>query len=81
MQVYGNLRTKVEIDPIDVLETLRGDYYWYTEDNGKYYRNWEISGGSSSMDVKEEITKEEYDYRMALKTVISYLKKDKKNGN
>lgn len=76
MQVYGNLRTKVEIDPIDVLESLHGTS-WYTEDNGKYYRNWDMG----AYEDNEEITKEEYDYRIALRTAISYLKKDKKNGN
>jgi hypothetical protein len=81
MEVWGNLRTKVEIDPIDVLTSLRGAGYWYTEENGRYYRNFEVGAGQHSFDDKEEITKEEYDYHMALKTVISYLKKEKKNGN
>lgn len=78
MEVYGNIRTKVEINPLEVLEKLYNDYcYWYTEENGKYYRNWEISAGTHSMDEKEVINKETYDYYTALKKVIDYVKLNK----
>lgn len=76
MIVYGNITTKVEINPIDVLESLHGDS-WYTEDNGKYYRNWDMG----AYEDNEEITKEDYDYYKALETIITYLKKNNKHGN
>lgn len=78
MEIYANFRQKVTVDPIDVIEKLvesitshRG---WITEEEGKFYRNWEVH---KYRDDKEEITKEQYEYYKALRKVEENLKENK----
>jgi hypothetical protein len=84
MIVYGTVNQKVKIDPIDVLEELldevRGNHQnWVFQEHDNYYRGWEQSAGSThSIDMKDEITKEEYDFYMNIKDAIIFLKNKKK---
>lgn len=79
MIVHGNIRSQVEIDPIDVIEKLKdeeiGQGCWVFEKDGKYYRGYEVWGGDHSWDESVEITKEIYEYIQSLNNVLSYLKK------
>lgn len=79
MKVYADFRKEVSIDPLDVLKNLldevRGHYQnWIFEEDGKYYRGYEQSAGCHSIDMKDEITKEQYDFFQNVKSVIKYLK-------
>lgn len=78
MRVSASFRQEVTIDPLDVIEKLikevAGYRGWITEEDGKYYRWWEMSAGPHSIDEKEEITKGEYEYYCALKLIETKLK-------
>lgn len=79
MEVYAKIKQKVQIDPKDVIENLIekeiGTHGWIFETDGKLYKGWEESAGSHSYDAKEEISKEKYDYIIALQTVLKQIKK------
>ena len=81
MEVYGNIRTKVEIDPIDVLESLIekeiGRRSWVFEKSGKYFIGYEVSAGCHSINEKKEIGKDFYDYIRSLQNIIKYIKENK----
>lgn len=77
MIVHGEIRTKVDVDPIQVINGLieqeigwRG---WVVERDGKYYQGHEVSAGSHSFDKEEEIGKDFYDYIKALELVSNKL--------
>ena len=77
MEVHGEVRTKVHVNPKDVIEKLidneigwRG---WVVERDGKYYRGFEQSAGAHSYDKEVEIDKKEYDYVRALELVSNKL--------
>lgn len=84
MKVYADIRQKVDVDPIDVIEKLIekeiGHSGWVFIEDDKYYEGYVISAGCHSMDEKEEITKEKYDYVISLQHCLDYLKKCK-NSN
>lgn len=84
MKVYGNFRQEVDINPQDVIEQLIskeiGSGGWIESGGSninepkKYYKCWEASAGQHSIDRNEEITKELYDYVVALQFVLKKLK-------
>lgn len=75
MEIYADIRQKVDINPIDVIQRLIyreiTDEGVIFEKDGKYYRSVEISRVYSE-DV--EITKEKYEYVRALELVLETLK-------
>lgn len=81
MEIYGNVRQKVDINPVTVIEnllirevnSLRETVF---EKNGKFYKTATISAGNHSFDDKKEITKERYEYIKALHKVLVYLNKN-----
>ena len=79
MEVYGKIRQKVEINPIDVINKLIeneiGFHGWIFNDNDKYYQGYEQSAGLHSFDEKKEISKEKFDYVLSLQNCLTYLKK------
>ena len=80
MEVHGKIRTKVEVDPIEVLENLRqrvvGRNGWVFQKDGKYYRGFETGGGTHSWDDEVEIDKEEHDYVVNLDFIIKYVQQN-----
>jgi len=77
MEVIGNLKTTIDIDPIDVIDKLRikavGGYYaWIEESNGRYFKKYE----KYRMEHCEEISKEKYLYIKNLIDIIDYLKNE-----
>ena len=80
MEVHGSIRTKVHIDPLDVLENLKrrvvGDRGWVFTEKGKYYRGFWTGGGTHSWEDKTEIEKEEHDYVVHLDQVIKYVQQN-----
>ena len=77
MEIYTNFRQKVDIEPIDVIQNLldcsEGYRGWVFEKDGKYYRGYWESGGIHSWEASEEISKEKYEYVLALKSILKYL--------
>jgi hypothetical protein len=79
MEIYGNLRHEVEIDPIEVIKKLKtrflGDSFrWVEEKNNKWFIMGTQSAGTHSFDIEiKEITKEELEYFEALRTVEKTL--------
>ena len=80
MEVYADIRTKAQVDPIEVLKNLKervvGHNGWVFEKDGKYYRGFETGGGTHSWDSEEEITKEEHDYVVNLDFIIKYVQQN-----
>ena len=77
MEVFANIRQKVVVDPIEVINKLieieigwRG---WVVERDGKYYKGFEQSAGSHSYDKEVEINKDLYDYVKALELISNKL--------
>lgn len=77
MEIHASIRTKVHVDPLDVINKLieqeigwRG---WVFEKDEKYYRGFEQSAGSHSYDDEVEISKEVYEYIRALQLVKDKL--------
>lgn len=76
MKIYADIRREVDIDPKDVIEKLMHGVIgsgWVSENDGKYYHNYEVSAGPHSIDRKEEISKETYDYVRALELVMDRI--------
>lgn len=76
MEIYGNFKQKVNVDPIDVIEELKhqflGDHLrWVCKNDDK----WVIEGRCyhNSAEVIREITDSEKEYFDALKVVRKYL--------
>jgi hypothetical protein len=84
MEVYVNIRQKATINPLDVVDKLRDDAIgfrnWFFEKDGKYYRGYEVGAGSHSWDDAEEISKELYDYLVALDTIKKFIEKKSKKA-
>ena len=82
MQVYADIRQKVEVNPKDVIEKLIeesiGWRSWIFERDGKYYKGYDQSAGSHSYEEEKEISKEQYDYVRALQLVLEKLNANKK---
>ncbi len=83
MEINGKINTKVNIDPIEVIENLlelelgyRYRYY-ISEENGLFYKKF--NGDRYEADETIEISAEKYDYIKSLKTVIRYLRTKEKN--
>jgi len=81
MEIHGEIRQKVHVDPIQVINKLieeeigwRG---WVVERDGVYYQGHEVSAGSHSFDKENEISKEKYDYIKALELISNKLGDDK----
>jgi hypothetical protein len=78
VEIYGEQRVQVKIDPVDVLEKLINDVIgsdsWVTKEEGNYYRLYEVSAGPHSFCKKEDITKEMYDQVIRLQKSVSYVK-------
>lgn len=87
INTYGTTRMKVEIDPVQVIETtideLIGSRCWLEEEDGKYYKGWEAH---RHLDDRSEISKELYDLVKSLKKSVKLLEeyneniKSKKSG-
>jgi len=80
MKVYGTIREKVDIDPIDVIEKLIKNEIgedWVFEEEGYFFQGFEVRGGNHGWDDKKGITKEFYDHIMNLTNVLNYLKNKK----
>lgn len=77
MEVYANIRQKVHVEPIEVINELIKDELgrngWIVERDGKYYRGFEKSAGSHSYDSEVEINKEGYEYIKALELIKDNL--------
>jgi len=77
MKIYGNLRQEVDVNPKDVIEKLIekeiGYRNWIFEEVGIYYMGFEQGAVRHSFDGKVEITKEKYDYVIALQLVLKRL--------
>lgn len=77
MEIYADFRQKVQVNPWDVIEKLIdieiGWRYWIFEKDGKFYRGFEQGAGSHSFTRNEEITKDQYDYVIALQLVLDKL--------
>ena len=78
MEIYGNIRQKVVIDPIDVLEKLKirviEERDWVFKDGDKYYHGFYQSAGSHSNESKREITKEDFEFIQNIENIIKYLR-------
>ncbi|MHB8871794.1 MAG: hypothetical protein ACYC5G_05045 [Candidatus Doudnabacteria bacterium] len=84
MEIHASISQKVYINPENVIEKLIEEELggaahrnWVFEKDGKYYHGYEGGGGSHSWDEEEPISKEKYDYVVALKLVKEYLSKKK----
>ena len=80
VEVYGSFTKKVSVNPISVLEELKtkelkDSRSWVFEKDGKYYRGFEVGGGTHSWDDSEEITKEKYELVKAIDLWVDHLKK------
>lgn len=77
MEVYANIRQEVDVNPKDVIEKMIEEEIhwrdWIFEKDGIYYRGFEQSAGQHSIDSKEEISQEKYEYLAALKLILSRL--------
>jgi len=75
MKVYGTFVEKVTINPKDVITSLINDALgkdgWIFKEDGKLFRGFELS---RTLDGKEEITEELYEYVKALQLVNKRLK-------
>ena len=76
MEIYADIRQKVIVNPVDVLNKLIkneiGDG-WVFEKDGKYFLGYFESAGSHSYESSNEITKDTFDYINSLKIAIKYL--------
>lgn len=68
---------KVDIDPVSVIEKLIdesiGQRSWVFEKDGVFYRGHEKSAGQHSIEVEVVISKEKYDFVIALEGIKEYL--------
>ena len=78
MELYVDIKQKVEVDPKKVIEKLIekeiGCDNWVFGKDGKYYIGFVQSAGSHSFDDKEEISRETYNYVRSLEFVLKRLK-------
>lgn len=77
IEVYADIRQKVYVDPVQVLENINiideGD--WIVKKDGKYIQMTEQSAGQHSFDTDvKEVTKEIYDLWKGQQNLINYLK-------
>jgi len=77
MRVHATMGCEVTIDPKTtirkMLDQTKGDYkHWVTEEDGKYYTCYE----DSRCDIKDEITKDKYEYIQNLKAVLKYIEEN-----
>ncbi len=77
MEIYVDIRQKAMVDPETVIGKLIekeiGRQGWIFEVEGDYFKGWEESAGHS-IDMNEKITKEKYDYVVALKLILKTLR-------
>lgn len=77
MKVYATINQEVVINPKEVIKNLIekeiGRDNWIFKEGGKFYEGFEQYVGSHSVDSKDEITKEKYEYVKALQLVLSKL--------
>lgn len=78
MEIYVDMRQKAMVNPETVIGKLIskeiGSGGWIFEKEGEYFMGWEASAGQHSIDVDEVITKEKYDYVVALQFVLKNLR-------
>ena len=86
MEVQGKVHTKVEVNPVEVIEGLitrflNGDKYdnWINSENGKHFlmHSRREYHNRVEEDVICELTQEDVDYFNALKFVKKYLEEHK----
>ncbi len=79
MEILGTIITKVDVDPIKVIEALRneeiGRNSWVFKEEGSYFKGFEVSAGSHSIEDKALIRKGTFDFVTALDLVKDYLTK------
>ena len=82
MEIYADIRQKVQVNPEDVIKKLieveigwRG---WIFEEDGNFYRGFKTGGGSHSWDDKETITEGKYSYVKALQFVLGALEEKRR---
>ena len=76
MEIYASFRQKVGINPIDVIEKLKDDFFGdHNRWIGKEDEKWCIIGNAyhNSTKVIREITDQEKEYFDALKVVEKYI--------
>jgi hypothetical protein len=77
MEIYADIRQKVNIDPIDVIQRLINkeitDEGSVFEKDGRYYVELDEYRLGSSV---KETTKEKYEYVRALELILNKLKND-----
>ena len=82
MIVFADFIQKVNVNPKSVIKQLIdnqiGRNGWIFEEDSKYYKGSEFSAGPHSIDEKEEIEKEKYDYIIALQMILKKLEKYEK---
>ena len=80
MEIYVDIRQKALVDPETVIQKLIskeiGWQGWIFEVEGEYFKGWEESAGHS-IDMKETISKKQYDYVIALQLVLKNLREEK----
>ena len=81
LEIYVDIRQKALVDPETVIQKLIskeiGQYGWIFVEDDEFYKGWEESAGHRSIDMKEVISKEKYDYVVALKFVLKNLREEK----
>ena len=84
MKIHGKLIQEVTVDPLDVIQklidTVVGHSGWMIVEDNKFYKCWEVSAGSHSIDMKEEVSKDQFEYYSALKLVELTIKNNGRNG-
>lgn len=80
MKVYGNTKTMVDIDPVEVIDGLlksaAEDIGWVFERDGKYFESvTAYMGNNHPREEDVEISKEKHDYIVSLHTILRYLKR------
>ncbi len=80
--VYGTEVKKIYVDACEFLTRLKerelGGYFdWVEEHNGKFFHCYDSSAGCHTIERKEEITKELYDFVVSLNYAIGYISKKK----
>tara|TARA_R110000822_G_scaffold161_3_gene742 strand:- start:8473 stop:8712 length:240 start_codon:yes stop_codon:yes gene_type:complete len=78
MEIYAHVTHKVNIEPKDVIQKLIekaiGNNGFLFKEDEKYYRGYAAITGPYSVDTKQEISKQKYQYIEALELILKELK-------
>tara|TARA_R110000796_G_scaffold70936_1_gene160990 strand:+ start:6123 stop:6362 length:240 start_codon:yes stop_codon:yes gene_type:complete len=78
MEIYAHVTHKVNIEPKDVIQKLIeksiGNNGFLFKEDEKYYRGHAAITGPYSVDTKQEISKQKYQYIEALELILKELK-------